>query len=187
MTDDFVHRSGLSFKAVGDDGTIEGYRSTFGNIDQGEDIVATDAFAAWLAAREDRPLPMQFAHRFDRVCGAWTSFTPDSDAEASKVELQTLAPEQSSITACDVATGVHLLVCGAARLTFVDKFLINTGIGAAIRREQIVPVFVRDPKVRAVILKRAGCRCEHCAKFGFRRSDGAVYVETHHIVPRHEG
>ncbi|MCQ9156197.1 HNH endonuclease [Acidomonas methanolica] len=37
------------------------------------------------------------------------------------------------------------------------------------------------------MLKRAHGRCEHCDQPGFRRGDGAVYLETHHIVPLHEG
>ncbi|WP_298953956.1 HNH endonuclease signature motif containing protein [uncultured Methylobacterium sp.] len=112
----------------------------------------------------------------------------DPDAEASKVELRTLDPEPWSIESYDAATGAHLLVRGAVQPVFVDQFSIDEGISAAVlRREQAGFVFVRDPKVREAVLKRAGGRCEHCAQPGFRRSDGAVYLETHHIVPLHEG
>ncbi|MEA3539246.1 MAG: HNH endonuclease signature motif containing protein [Pseudomonadota bacterium] len=111
----------------------------------------------------------------------------DPEAEASKVELRTLDPEPWSIAAYDAATGAHLLVRGAAPAAFVDQFSIDADLGgAAVRREQTGSVFVRDPKVREAALRRAGGRCEHCGEPGFRRADGAVYLETHHIVPLHE-
>lgn len=112
----------------------------------------------------------------------------DPDAEASKVERRTLDPEHWSIAAYDAATGAHLLVRGAAPLAFVDQFSIDADLGgAAVRREQTGSVFVRNPKVREAVLKRACGRCEHCDEPGFRRADGAIYLETHHIVPLHEG
>lgn len=112
----------------------------------------------------------------------------DPEAEASKVELRTLDPEPWSLVAYDAGTGAHLLVRGATRPVFVDQFSIGSEVsGAAIRREQTGAVFVRSPKVREAVLQRACGRCEHCGEPGFRRADGATYLETHHIVPLHEG
>ncbi|WHO37804.1 HNH endonuclease signature motif containing protein [Sphingobium sp. AP49] len=112
----------------------------------------------------------------------------DAEAEASKVELRALDPEPWSIAAYDVATGAHVLVRGAAAPSFVDQFSIDADIGGpAVRHEQTGFVFDRDPKVREAVLKRACGRCEYCDQPGFRRADGAVYLETHHIVPLHEG
>ncbi|MBP2278444.1 HNH endonuclease [Sphingomonas sp. TF3] len=112
----------------------------------------------------------------------------DPDAEASKVELRTLDPEPWSIGAYDAATGKHLLIRGAAPPAFVDQFSIDSDPGgASVRSEQTGSVFVRNPKVREAVLKRSCGRCEHCDEPGFRRADGAIYLETHHIVPLHEG
>lgn len=112
----------------------------------------------------------------------------DPDAEASKVQLRTLDPEPWSIAAYDAATGAHLLVRGAARPAFVDQFSIDAALGGeAVRREQTGSVFVRDHRVREAVLTRACGRCEHCDQPGFRRANGAIYLETHHIVPLHEG
>lgn len=36
------------------------------------------------------------------------------------------------------------------------------------------------------IMSAAG-RCEYCDMHGFVRGDGAIYLETHHIVALHEG
>lgn len=112
----------------------------------------------------------------------------DPNAEASKVELRALDPEPWSIAAYDAETGAHLLVRGAAPPAFVDQFSIDADLGGEVaRREQTGSVFVRKPEVREAVLKRARGRCEHCDKPGFRQANGAIYLETHHIVPLNEG
>jgi hypothetical protein len=42
--------------------------------------------------------------------------------------------------------------------------------------------YVRDPKVRAAVLARAKGKCEHCRSEGFLMTNGARYLETHHII-----
>lgn len=42
--------------------------------------------------------------------------------------------------------------------------------------------FVRDPRVRAQVLARAGGRCEHCGQPGFITDAGTPYLEAHHIL-----
>ena len=42
--------------------------------------------------------------------------------------------------------------------------------------------FVRDHRVRAAVLARAGGRCEFCDEPGFRTAAGTVYLEAHHIL-----
>lgn len=75
-----IERKGFAFefKAVGDDGVIEGYASTFGNVDQGGDIVAPGAFAAWINANSGKSIPMLRSHKTDAIAGVWTSFQEDS-------------------------------------------------------------------------------------------------------------
>src|SRR3546814_17884168 len=48
-------------------------------------------------------------------------------------------------------------------------------------------VYIRDPRVRSAALLRAAGRCEYCDALGFVRADGAIYLETHHIIPLHAG
>jgi 5-methylcytosine-specific restriction protein A len=43
-------------------------------------------------------------------------------------------------------------------------------------------VVVRDPKVRAYVLKGAAGCCEYCGKLGFLMSNGKRYLEAHHII-----
>ena len=42
--------------------------------------------------------------------------------------------------------------------------------------------YLRDPKVRRDVERRAEGKCEYCGKQGFERLDGTHYVETHHII-----
>jgi hypothetical protein len=44
------------------DGTVEGYASLFGEIDQARDMVMRGAFAGTLATRSIRRIPMLFQH-----------------------------------------------------------------------------------------------------------------------------
>ncbi|WP_218018026.1 HNH endonuclease [Sphingomonas azotifigens] len=42
--------------------------------------------------------------------------------------------------------------------------------------------FVRDPKIRLQVLRRAAGKCEYCGAFGFKTKSGRIYLETHHII-----
>ncbi|MDB5432870.1 MAG: endonuclease [Caulobacter sp.] len=110
------------------------------------------------------------------------------DAVASQVKVRELDAEPWTLTDYDLMTGAHLLVRGIAFDRFVDQFTLpETEPTAPERRDQTVTVFVRDSKVRLTALRRARGRCECCGAEGFRRSDSAIYLETHHVVPLSEG
>ncbi|MDE2562753.1 MAG: HNH endonuclease [Sphingomonadales bacterium] len=111
----------------------------------------------------------------------------DPDAKASKVTERELDPEPWSLIAYDGVTGAHILARGTAGPRFVDQFEPSTPENLAVRRrEQSGLVYVRDPRIREAALIRAGGCCEYCGVPGFLRADGAIYLETHHIVPLHE-
>jgi len=42
--------------------------------------------------------------------------------------------------------------------------------------------YARDQRVRDAVMKRAGGHCEYCGEQGFRRPDGARYLEAHNIL-----
>ncbi len=108
----------------------------------------------------------------------------DPDAKASKVTERELDPAPWTLIAYDAATGAHVLARGAAGPRFVDQFALSAVEDLAVRqREQSGLVYVRDPRIREAALIRAGGCCEYCGVPGFLRADGAVYLETHHIVP----
>ena len=112
----------------------------------------------------------------------------DPEAKASQVTERELDPEPWTLASYEAATGAHMLVRGLAS-PFVDQFALSGPIGSeeVRRREQAGVVYVRDPRVRSAALRRAAGRCEYCDVPGFVRTDGAIYLETHHIVPLHEG
>ncbi|WP_439924831.1 HK97 family phage prohead protease [Nitrobacter sp. JJSN] len=66
--------SRLSFSG---DGTVEGYASLFGEIDQARDMVMPGAFAQTLKARGLRKIPMLFQHDPGEPVGIWLELRED--------------------------------------------------------------------------------------------------------------
>ena len=59
------------------DGTVEGYASLFGEIDQARDVVMRGAFADTLASRGIRRIPMLFQHDPSEPVGIWLELRED--------------------------------------------------------------------------------------------------------------
>ena len=59
------------------DGTVEGYASLFGEIDQARDMVMRGAFADTLASRGIRRIPMLFQHDPSEPVGIWLELRED--------------------------------------------------------------------------------------------------------------
>jgi HK97 family phage prohead protease len=59
------------------DGTVEGYASLFGEIDQARDMVMRGAFADTLAMRGIRRIPMLFQHDPSEPVGIWLELRED--------------------------------------------------------------------------------------------------------------
>lgn len=79
----------LQIKAVGEDGTIEGYASVFGVIDTWDDIIAAGAFAATIAAHKAAgTMPaMLWQHDSDDPIGVWTDMSEDAKGLRVKGKL----------------------------------------------------------------------------------------------------
>lgn len=58
-------------------GQFRGYASTFGNEDQGGDIVVAGAFSACLAGRDARQVKMLYEHNCYEPVGVWTELKED--------------------------------------------------------------------------------------------------------------
>jgi HK97 family phage prohead protease len=63
--------------AIAPDGTVEGYASLFGEIDQARDMVMPGAFAASLRMRPIRRVPMLFQHDPAEPVGVWLELVED--------------------------------------------------------------------------------------------------------------
>lgn len=112
----------------------------------------------------------------------------DAQVERSHVTARQLDTEPWTVTNYDWNTGAHLITRGSATSRFVDQFdLANAEEIEAERRHTNGLVFVRDPAIRRAALNRANGRCEFCGEPGFDMANGAIYLETHHVVPLCEG
>lgn len=67
----------LEVKALADDGTFEGYASTFGNKDLGGDVVMPGAFAKAIKAKGAKGVKMLADHDPRQRIGVWTSIEED--------------------------------------------------------------------------------------------------------------
>lgn len=79
----------LSIKAAGEDGTIEGYGSVFGNVDEWDDIIAAGAFKATIAEHKAAgTMPaMLWQHESDEPLGVWTEMEEDANGLKLKGKL----------------------------------------------------------------------------------------------------
>lgn len=84
----------LEQRAVSDDGSIEGYGSVFGVIDDYGDIIAPGAFAATMAAHKaSGSMPaMLWQHRDDEPIGVWSEMTEDAKGLRVKGRLVLESP-----------------------------------------------------------------------------------------------
>ena len=64
--------------AIAPDGTVEGYASLFGEIDQARDMVMPGAFEASLRRRGVRRVPMLFQHDPSEPIGVWLDLHEDA-------------------------------------------------------------------------------------------------------------
>jgi HK97 family phage prohead protease len=69
------------------DGTVEGYASRFGEVDQARDMVMPGAFAVTLAARGVRRVPMLFQHDPAEPVGIWLELREDAHGLAARGRL----------------------------------------------------------------------------------------------------
>jgi HNH endonuclease len=112
----------------------------------------------------------------------------DPKAKASKVKHRYLDPVPWTIASYKFATGDCVLVRGGKAITFVDQFDVPIHSAAPVEQVDVHgTAYVRDPAVRAAALLRANGRCEYCNQPGFALPNGAVFLETHHIVPLSAG
>ena len=79
----------LSIKAASEDGTIEGYGSVFGNVDEWDDIIAAGAFKNTIAAHKTAgTMPaMLWQHESDAPLGVWTEMSEDANGLRIKGKL----------------------------------------------------------------------------------------------------
>lgn len=110
-------------------------------------------------------------------------FDPKSKT-ASRMKLRLLDPEPWSVSSYSRATGECRLTRGLAP-KFIDQYTAPT-FKLPGSHEVTAKVWERSRKVRDAALLRSKGRCELCRKPGFRMVGGAIYLETHHVIPLSE-
>lgn len=81
--------SAISFdvKALSEDGTFEGYGSTFGNVDSGGDVVMAGAFRRTLKERKLSSIKMLRDHDTRKIVGKWLELREDERGLYCKGQL----------------------------------------------------------------------------------------------------
>lgn len=112
----------------------------------------------------------------------------DPMTKGSKVLKRELDSEPWTIVEYNLDTGQHTIARGIINRKFVDQFDVDQVINTnPEKREQNIFVYNRDPKVRDHVKIRSDGKCEFCGDMGFEMTNGALYLETHHVVPLSEG
>lgn len=109
-----------------------------------------------------------------------------SNPRASKVGFRDLDPTPWSISAYNDATGEFELTRGILNHVYVDQFDVDQEEKSSSRKEVLASIIIRDPSVRRMALERAKGTCQFCGQQGFRMANGALYLETHHVIPLSE-
>lgn len=124
------------------------------------------------------------------ICEGTKRNRNDPNSSASKVSHRLLDPEPWHVASYNHASGQCTLMrgLGGGADGYMDQFDIPQPAGGPAERVTVkASAFVRRPEVRRYALVRAKGRCEFCGEKGFQMQNDKVYLETHHIIPLHEG
>jgi len=113
--------------------------------------------------------------------------------DTSKVKYRSLDNAPWYVHAYSDSDGQFLLVRDVALVStvqpdpvlepiplYVDQFSIPKQQDRVLVETAVLP---RSPEVRKNVLRRAKGQCEYCGTPGFQMANGAVYLETHHVIP----
>lgn len=113
---------------------------------------------------------------------------PLLSSKPSRVTARELDTELWTLTEYDIVSGQFELTRGIFSRKYVDQFELDqvSKIGSG-KVERTISAYSRDRKFRTATLARASGKCELCGAIGFTMDGGAIYLETHHIIPLSEG
>ena len=109
------------------------------------------------------------------------------DEKSSRVLRRRLDQEPWHVSAYDFNTGDCLVVRGPPGPKFADQFDESVMSAPVEQLQRTSSVYSRSPAVRIAVLARAGGECELCGAAGFLTPGGAIYLETHHVIPLSKG
>jgi 5-methylcytosine-specific restriction protein A len=108
--------------------------------------------------------------------------------DSSRAHFRTLDSTSWFVHAYDDTSGRVRLVRGERPVvggpTFVDQFSVPEPIE---KRQTSAMTYPLSAEARASVLRRAEGICELCGTPGFKTENGAIYLETHHVVSLADG
>ncbi|WP_339724127.1 HNH endonuclease [uncultured Paraglaciecola sp.] len=108
------------------------------------------------------------------------------EGEKSTADRRHLDPINWFIKEYD-GDGNCILQRGEIAAPYIDQFTLRElEIIQPEKIESTSFVYPRSKAVRDQVLFRAKGSCEHCGEKGFRTNSGALYLESHHIIPLSE-
>jgi 5-methylcytosine-specific restriction protein A len=119
------------------------------------------------------------------VCDGERRDRSDPNSSASKVHNRLLDRMLWAVSSYDSETGRCVLMRSLDPLPFRDQWTLEES--AVEKRVVQTTAYRRSREQRDAALLRAQGRCELCDRLGFETQSGALYLETHHIVPLSEG
>lgn len=164
MTKDFA----FDVKAVTDEGVIEGYASTFGNVDSAGDVIAPGAFTRTLAAwrAKGRPVPVLWQHDAYDPIGVTTSIEEDDKGLRVTAKL---------VTEVARARDAHALAKAGA----LGGLSIGFSVPAIASDGQ--PAIVWDEEQRAAVFREV--RLWEYSLVTFPANEEAVLTSVKSVVP----
>jgi 5-methylcytosine-specific restriction protein A len=124
------------------------------------------------------------------ICEGTQRNRNDPNSNASRVTHRLLDPEPWHVASYNHANGQCTLMrgLGGGADSYMDQFDLPQPEGGPAQRVSVkASLFVRRPEVRRFALIRAKGKCEICDEKGFLMQNGKIYLETHHVIPLHEG
>lgn len=114
--------------------------------------------------------------------------------DSSKVRFRVLDEALWYIHKYDMNTGAFRIVRGeflkevndyslpveSRGIEFLDQFSLPDYHN---KQNSSVTTYNRSPEVRRAVLLRAAGVCEYCGELGFKMGNGAIFLETHHVIP----
>jgi 5-methylcytosine-specific restriction protein A len=123
------------------------------------------------------------------ICAGKIRDRTDPNSPPSKVSFRSLDPEPWHIASYNRATGESVVMRGLGKGEdrYTDQFDLDAaGIDPVKKVKVVSNSFVRRPEIRRLVLLRSKGKCEYCGEAGFKKGNGKVYLETHHIKPLSE-
>jgi HK97 family phage prohead protease len=123
----------LDVKDVGEDGAIEGFAATYGNVDRGGDVIMPGAFAKTLRGRKS--MPMLLFHDQRRPIGVWTDFEDSTKGLKLKGRISVGIPDGAQAHQLAKDGALSALSIGYQtikdRMTATSRELVELGLHEA--------------------------------------------------------